>query len=136
MAPNPILQALSAEECAELLHQMPVGRIALTVDALPVILPVNYAVVNEEIVFRTVPGTKLAAASRNAVVAFEVDSYEEDGRSGWSVMIQGIASEVTDPSSVTPAPDSPLEAWAFDGQADHLVRIVPRRMSGRRFSAG
>lgn len=133
MVPNPIVEALSTEECTELLRQMPVGRIALTVDALPVILPVNYAFVDEEIVFRTVPGTKLAAASRNAVVAFEVDSYEEGGNSGWSVMVQGIASEVTDPSSIVADADSPLEAWAFDGQADHFVRIVPRLMSGRRF---
>ncbi len=133
--PKPVMEVLSAEECAELLPQMPVGRIAVTVDALPVILPINFAVVDDAVVFRTVPGTKLAAATSNAVVAFEVDSYEADGRSGWSVMLQGVASEVTDPSSLRASLDSPIQAWALDGEADHIVRIEPRMLSGRRFTS-
>lgn len=130
-----MLETLTRDECLSLLREMPVGRIALTVDALPVILPINYAVMDEAILFRTVPGTKLAAAARNAVVAFEVDSYEADGRSGWSVMVQGVASEVTDRPSSGAGFASAIEAWALDGEADHLVRIEPRLVSGRRFDS-
>jgi nitroimidazol reductase NimA-like FMN-containing flavoprotein (pyridoxamine 5'-phosphate oxidase superfamily) len=72
-----------------LLVTAPVGRIAVTIGALPAILPVNFALVGAHIVIRTVPGTKLDAAIRRAIVAFEVDSYAADGSSGWSVLIQG-----------------------------------------------
>lgn len=94
---EPTTEILSAEECVTLLHQVPVGRIGITVDALPVILPVNYSVVDDAIMFRTIPGSKLAAASASTVVAFEVDSHGDDGCSGWSVLVQGMAREVTDP---------------------------------------
>lgn len=125
---------LNAWECNELLRVAPVGRIAITVDALPVILPINFIVVEDEIVFRTVPGTKLAAATSNAVVAFEVDSYEPDGQSGWSVVVQGKASEITDPADLERVRALGIDAWALEGQADHVVRIGIQKLSGRRFT--
>jgi len=88
------------DECLDLLRQVPVGRIAVTVDALPLVFPINFAVVDSAIVFRTPTGTKLAAVTTSAVVAFEVDSYESHGRTGWSVVVQGMAAEVTDPASL------------------------------------
>jgi uncharacterized protein len=78
-----------------------VGRIAVTIGVMPAILPVNFALVGQHIVVRTVPGTKLDAAVRRAIVAFEVDSYAPDGSSGWSVLVQGHFSEVTDPAQRT-----------------------------------
>jgi nitroimidazol reductase NimA-like FMN-containing flavoprotein (pyridoxamine 5'-phosphate oxidase superfamily) len=131
---KPTMEILSAEECTELLRQVPVGRIAITVGALPVILPINFAVVDDAIVFRTISGTKLAAATSNAVVAFEVDSYEDDGRSGWSVMVQGMATEVTDPAGLERARAASLDSWALDGDAGHVVQIELHVLSGRRFT--
>jgi nitroimidazol reductase NimA-like FMN-containing flavoprotein (pyridoxamine 5'-phosphate oxidase superfamily) len=128
------VEILNAEQCAELLLQMPIGRIGISIGALPVILPVNYSMDGDAIVFRTIRGTKLAAATSKTVVAFEVDSYENDGRSGWSVLVQGIASEVTDPRDLEREPIAALEAWALAERADHVVRIWPQIMSGRRFS--
>jgi hypothetical protein len=46
------------------------------------------------------PAPKRPRPRPAAVVAFEVDSYEADGRTGWSVMVQGMVSEVTDPVSL------------------------------------
>lgn len=129
----PTLEVLSVDECVQLLRQVPVGRIAVTVEALPVVLPVNFAVVDDGILFRTIEGTKLAAATSRAVVAFEVDSYEADGRSGWSVMVQGMAHEVTDPAALGRLDAAGVEAWALDGRADHIVRIELHTISGRRF---
>ena len=57
------------------------------------------------------------------MVAFEVDSYEADGRTGWSVMVQGMASEVTDPVSLREVDSASLDAWELDGAADHVMRI-------------
>ncbi len=132
--PKPTMEVLSDDECIDLLRQVPVGRIAVTVDALPVILPVNFAVVDGAVVFRTLEGTKLAAATASAVVAFEVDSYKADGRTGWSVMVQGMAAEVTDAASLQEVDSASLDAWALDGAADHVVRIEVHRVSGRRFT--
>ena len=64
-----------------------------------------------------------------AVDAFEVDSYEPDGRSGWGVMAQGMACEVTDPPTLEKIHNSGIKAWAVAGQAEHVACL-----SGRRFS--
>jgi len=133
--PKPTTEILVDDECIDLLRQVPVGRIAVTVEALPVIFPVNFAVVDGAVVFRTQPGTKLAAATASAVVAFEVDSYEADGRTGWSVVVQGMATEVTDPATLREVDSASLDAWTLDGAADHVVRIEMQRVSGRRFTS-
>ncbi len=130
---EPTTEILSAEECVTLLHQVPVGRIGITVDALPVILPVNYSVVDDAIMFRTIPGSKLAAASASTVVAFEVDSHGDDGCSGWSVLVQGMAREVTDPLEREIALRAPIRAWAIGDRADRVVRIEMQTLSGRRY---
>lgn len=79
-------------------------------------------------------GTKLAAATSQAVVAFEVDDYEPDGRSAWSVMVQGMSSEVTNLADLERARAAGVESWVLDGQADHVVRITMQVLSGRRFT--
>ena len=104
-----VFQALSSEECLEYLARKPVGRIAVSVQALPVILPVNYVMREGDVVFRTNSGTKLAAATAGTVVAFEVDHYDHNGRNGWSVLIQGRAAEIVRPrrdgrGAATPPP--------------------------------
>ena len=96
-------------------------------------MPVNFVLVGESIVFRTIPGTKLDAAAANAVVAFQVDSYAPEGTSGWSVLVQGVCSEITDPADLLALADIRLRAWAFDVDvATKLVRIEPSFGSGRR----
>lgn len=128
------MEELSRAKCLELMATVPVGRIGVSVRALPVILPVNFALVGENIVFRTIPGTKLDAATANAVVAFEVDSYAPDGTFGWSVLVQGVSSEITDPGELLALASIPLRAWALDDRtATRLVRIESSFISGRRF---
>jgi len=129
------LEVLSTTECLDLLRQQPIGRIGISIDALPVIFPVRYAVVGNGIMFRTNAGTKLAAATNKAVVAFEVDSYEEDGQTGWSVVVQGIASEVNDTGLHEDFLKAPGGAWAVGGSAQHVVRIELHNITGRRFAA-
>jgi nitroimidazol reductase NimA-like FMN-containing flavoprotein (pyridoxamine 5'-phosphate oxidase superfamily) len=85
----PELSVLSRDECLRLLGGVAVGRVGLSIDALPVVLPVNFALFEEDIVFRTVEGTKFHAAAAGAVVAFEADSYEPGGTSGWGVVCSG-----------------------------------------------
>jgi len=118
-----------------LLAEASVGRLGLSIGALPVILPVNYLLIGDRIVFRTVHGTKLDAATRNAVVAFEADQYENDGSAGWSVLVRGIAAETTDHQILTTARSRGLTSWALDGLADHYILIDTEVVTGRRFGS-
>ena len=128
---GPVLKELSRAECIRLMGSVPIGRIAYTRQALPAVELVNFTVDDAEIVIRTDGGGKLAAATRGAVVAFETDSVDTGGRSGWSVTVVGQARAVTDSgdihhlSQVTPAP------WA-PGKRDHFIRISVVLVTGRR----
>lgn len=124
------LVILPEEECFELLARHHVGRVAVTVGALPAVFPVNYTMMDGAIVFRTGDGTKLRAALRNAVVAFEIDDFEPFAHGGWSVLVVGVATELEGHALVR-ARDLPLNPWA-DGRRDHYVRIVPEIVSGRQ----
>ena len=95
-----MVDVLSREECLTLLATVPIGRVGVTINALPAVLPVNFAVLDGDIVFRTVDGTKFHAAAAGNVVAFEVDSYHPEGMSGWSVVVPGVSLVVTDPSEL------------------------------------
>jgi nitroimidazol reductase NimA-like FMN-containing flavoprotein (pyridoxamine 5'-phosphate oxidase superfamily) len=128
------METLDRSECLKLLTTVPVGRIGVNDGGLPAILPVNFVLLGQYIVIRTVPGIKLDAAVRRAVVAFEADSYAADGSSGWSVLVQGVCSEVTDAGERSALAAGPLRAWAFDEVvADHFVRIELSFVNGRRF---
>lgn len=129
------IQSLSSEECLQLLSTGSVGRIAVTRDALPVILPVNYAVDGGSILIRTTEGAILRAArAGGAVVAFEVDNLDERTMTGWSVLVTGTLREVTAVSAVLRAEQLPLVPWA-GGERRHFVRITPGLLSGRRILA-
>jgi hypothetical protein len=128
------LEVLNRQQCLELLATVPVGRLGVSIKALPAILPVNFVLVDAQILFRTIPGTKLDAAAAGAVVAFEADGFDPDGGSGWSVLVQGVCSEVTDLDSLAQLAGVRLEPWAFGpGVADRLVRVETSFISGRRF---
>jgi nitroimidazol reductase NimA-like FMN-containing flavoprotein (pyridoxamine 5'-phosphate oxidase superfamily) len=128
------LQALSREQCLALLATRQVGRLGVSIEALPAILPVNFRLFDDRIVVRTVVGTKLDAAVAQAVVAFEVDDYDPGGRWGWSVLVRGAGAEVTRPDELEAVKALPLRAWAFrDGDANRFLAIDTTLVSGRRF---
>jgi nitroimidazol reductase NimA-like FMN-containing flavoprotein (pyridoxamine 5'-phosphate oxidase superfamily) len=114
-----------------LLREATLGRVGITVDALPVILPVNFRLLGERIVFRTAPGTKLDAATRNAIVAFEVDDIEPASHSGWSVVVVGTAREVTDPDDVEELALANIPRWA-PATSERIVEVSTELVTGRR----
>jgi uncharacterized protein len=129
------LELLTEEECLDRLAPGGVGRVGVTIGGLPVILPVNYAFVDGEVLFRTGEGTKLSAATQRAVVAFEVDAYDADSASGWSVLIIGRSSVVTDPIELARLDGYEITTWA-DGTRNNYVRLRPELISGRRIESG
>jgi hypothetical protein len=125
------LSALTRAECLEFLRLSKVGRIVFSSDALPAILPVNYALDGDAIVFRTGANSRLATATDGKVVAFEIDEIDESRRTGWSVVVVGVADAVLDVGSLVRVQQLNLVSWAPEPRP-HFVRIVPAQITGRR----
>ncbi|MGR6915533.1 pyridoxamine 5'-phosphate oxidase family protein [[Actinomadura] parvosata] len=124
------LQVLTHEECMRLLPSRPIGRIVFTDRALPAVQPVNFCLNDQDIVIRTAAGSKLAAATRRSVVAFEVDDFDTEARSGWSVTVVGYARVADDPAEIARLRDLPLTPWARG--RDHFIVITSVEATGRR----
>jgi nitroimidazol reductase NimA-like FMN-containing flavoprotein (pyridoxamine 5'-phosphate oxidase superfamily) len=126
------LEILTEDECQELLASGRMGRVAISIGALPAVLPVSYVLVDGEILFETGEGAKLRAALDRAVIAFEVDSFTADHASGWSVLAVGVARVVTDPGVVAQTKERNLRPFGSH-EGSHVVAIRPDFLSGRRF---
>jgi len=126
-----LLESLDRDECLTLLATVPVGRVAITDQAMPAIVPVNFLVDGSDVIIRSVRGSKLAAATRGAVVAFEADTFDPDERTGWSVLVVGVASHVTERAEVERLSTLGLQPY-LDGAASHYIRIPAAQISGRR----
>jgi len=120
------LRSMTSAECEAVLVQGSVGRLAYIARAgVPDIAPVNYTYVGGDIFIRSGPGPKLQAAERRDRVAFEVDEIDSALRTGRSVVVAGIAVRVhVDDDGDLPQP------WA-SGPRNQLIRITPRRVTGR-----
>jgi nitroimidazol reductase NimA-like FMN-containing flavoprotein (pyridoxamine 5'-phosphate oxidase superfamily) len=130
------LEVLSEDQCRELLASQELGRVAFTIGDVTEIFPVNYATDGLIVVFRTAPGTKLAQVTASGV-SFEVDQWDAVTKVGWSVVLQGVAQQVTtgsDPFSTALRAGS-VQALA-PGEHDHWIAIYPSEISGRRFHRG
>jgi uncharacterized protein len=127
------LELLDEAECLRLLGSCPVGRVAFTMGGLPAVFPVNFALVEGDILFRTGEGSKLTAALHRAIVAFEVDAIDPTYHEGWSVLAVGRAEPVGDPVDEELLARTPVAPWA-GGDRGHLVRIRPEFLSGRRIA--
>lgn len=125
------LEILDRDESLRLLRAATLGRVGISFGALPSILPVNFRLVGDEIAFRTTVGTKLDAATCNAVVAFEVDDLDPMYHTGWSVVVQGLAREVTDAAELRRFEAAHIPRWA-PVDAQRVVAIATERISGRR----
>ncbi|MGW0188953.1 pyridoxamine 5'-phosphate oxidase family protein [Streptomyces sp. NPDC003362] len=129
---HPRLVDLDPQECRTLLSTHGVGRIAVsTSDGRPAVVPVNYEVVGDAIVFRTAPDS-VPAAAVGKEVAFEVDHVDEAMSRGWSVLAVGTASVVTEPDAVRAlAQRAHTTPWA-GGRREMWLSIRPATLTGRR----
>jgi nitroimidazol reductase NimA-like FMN-containing flavoprotein (pyridoxamine 5'-phosphate oxidase superfamily) len=132
-APDQSLEAVSPDECLVLLRSRDLGRIAFSVGGQPEVFPVNYAMEGRVVVFRTGAGTKLDFVP-NTRLAFEVDEWDAKLGIGWSVVVKGLAEEVTrnlgrTAEHIRKAPVHPVAP----GERWHWLAIQPSEISGRRF---
>jgi hypothetical protein len=132
---QPLRQAefikLDRVESLRLLASVPVGRLILTVGALPTVRPMNFIVIDELIVLRTAADTTVSKYVDKAIVAFEADELEGATASGWSVTAIGRGNLVTDPTAIARYRDAPLTTWA-PGERDQFVTITTELIEGRR----
>ena len=127
---------LEEDEALALAATMPVGRIVHARGERMFAAPVNVLLEQRDVLFRTAPDTELLTAARdNTSAAFEVDDVVDWSRSGWSVLIRGRLSEVTDAETVQRVLSSPLRPWA-GGDRDHVLRLSGQEVTGRRIEPG
>ena len=130
------LEILDREECLRMLagHQRSVGRLAFVERSHPMVLPVNYALVEDRVVFRTAAGLKLDSSIRTGTVAFEIDDVDIEARTGWSVVVRGRCELVQARSQLAALQTTGLSPWA-PGDKANWVMIHPETITGRRVPA-
>lgn len=128
------LVELSARDCYRRLASVHLGRVALSIGALPVVFPVHYALLGEDPVFRTDAGAKLSAAASGNVICLEIDDADPEAHTGWSVMVTGTADILTDVDELAAAEHLPLQPWV--GRGDAFVRIRATFVTGRKVVSG
>jgi nitroimidazol reductase NimA-like FMN-containing flavoprotein (pyridoxamine 5'-phosphate oxidase superfamily) len=132
--PNFSAVELGRSDCLELLRGARIGRVVLSIGCIPVALPVNISVDDDDVIFSTDSGSKLTAAIKAQVVSVEVDDIDPLYRTGWSVLVTGKAQLVTELADIERA-KSRLQAWA-PGPHPFLIKVPSTLISGRRLLWG
>ncbi|CAM5276940.1 pyridoxamine 5'-phosphate oxidase family protein [Streptomyces canus] len=136
MDPNDGFRELGRQECLRMMAQVPIGRIVYTRRALPAVLPVNFTLDGDgAILLRTSAASELVRAIDGAVVAFETDDVDAARHSGWSVVVTGTATVVTDPDERGRLARTGPVSWVPAPQ-EVYVRIDPELVTGRELIGG
>jgi uncharacterized protein len=130
------LEELSDDECRLLLGLGAVGRIAYVVDGLPIVLPVNYRLLNDDsglwVLLRTRPGNTIDRAPQQ--VAFEIDGIDHDHQQGWSVLVRGVLHHLDRNEVELFNKRFDPKPWAQEDRTSWLA-IKPRTVTGRKLQA-
>ena len=136
-AAKPAVELLDEAECLRLISAGGVGRIGYTGRFGPIVVPVNYALHEGTIVFRTGQNSPMGEDLRTGIehaeskVAFEIDEISPATREGWSILVQGGAHPVDSETERASVMQSGVEPWA-GGEKELFVRVIPTRITGRR----
>jgi nitroimidazol reductase NimA-like FMN-containing flavoprotein (pyridoxamine 5'-phosphate oxidase superfamily) len=122
-------QSLSEAECMCLLAGELVGRVVYTDGVLPTAFPVNYRLLNRTIVFRTKPTARILMGSPDLPVSFEIDRFDEQARTGWSVLVTGRCRPLHPDIA-----EAVLDTWASTHRSS-LHGISIDVIAGRRLEA-
>ena len=134
---EPVVEALDETQCLSLIAGGGVGRIGYTSRFGPAVLPVNYDLYEQTIVFRTglhssmVEDLRTGIADAEYNVAFEIDEIQPATQEGWSVLVQGAAHFVASDEELIPIAELRVQAWP-GGRKEQFIRIIPKHITGRR----
>ena len=134
MTSPPTVIRLDRAACLAMLAQVSVGRVAITVGALPTIRTVRYAVSDDDVVFRVAPDSRLRRAASDAVVAFGADHCDDHANHGWSVVVQGRCRSVNDPEWLARLRTLPLMPWVDGPEGDVFMSIPLTDITGETVS--
>lgn len=129
MAGDEILE-LDRDECLARITAAPYGRIAAGAAGQLDVFPINHRLLDDTVIFRTAPGTKLVELTIHHEVVFEIDGVE--GGEAYSVVVKGRAEELVHSDELERAAATGLHPWAAV-RRDRWMRIVPTTITGRRF---
>jgi nitroimidazol reductase NimA-like FMN-containing flavoprotein (pyridoxamine 5'-phosphate oxidase superfamily) len=131
---QPVLDRLTVAECLHYLRSHQVGRLVMSVDGELEIYPVNYVMDGDTVAVRTDPGSGVDKSVLQRVV-FEVDHIDGESHEAWTVVVRGVARDVTEaidaPSQDTRA--LPLTPWA-PGLKNEWIKILDTTITGRRLT--
>jgi nitroimidazol reductase NimA-like FMN-containing flavoprotein (pyridoxamine 5'-phosphate oxidase superfamily) len=125
------MKELTRQEAMRRLGSVQVGRVVFTAHAMPAIRPVNHLVDDGQVIIRSHEGSAIvtaASAGPGTVVAYEADEIDPGSRTGWSVVVTGLARLVDEPAQ-TARYQQALQPWVA-GQMDYLIRIDPQVVTG------
>lgn len=126
------LRVLGLDECLHRLGGAAVGRLAFPLDGEIAVLPVNHVLDGVDVCFRTAGGSKIQAAVDGDAVSYQVDDWDPARRSGWSVLVHGTASIVTDDDDIARLVATARRPWvAVDSDDARWVRVSTRQVTGR-----
>jgi len=132
MSDEPVT-VLFEDENWRLMGSVTLGRLITSFAGEAEVFPVNYAVQDRTVLFRTAEGTKLFSAVANHTVVFEADDHNV--AEGWSVIIRGRARLLKTDNEIQHAERAQLLPWTATLKP-HYVRITPTEVTGRRFRFG
>lgn len=126
------LETLGSAESLELLKGGGgLGRIGGVVGGRPMIVPVNYVVVDDAVVCRVRRGGDLDRLTADGTVAFEVDDIDNVYHEGWSVLVVGRCDRVTERTELEHLEGLRLQPWAGRDR-DLFIRLPLEEVTGRR----
>jgi len=129
-----VLEELDRQECLRLIAPGGIGLVAFDDGEGPALIPVNYVLDGESVVFHTSLGGRLNRSltamphGTGLRIAFGVVRIDEAAREGWSVMLRGGAHRMSEEESAA-APQ--VESWP-EGEREAHFRLTPTSVSGRR----
>lgn len=130
--PEPVRTAelvdLDRATCLAMLTSQHVGRL-VTEGPAPAIRVVNYTAFEHVIIFRTDAGPHVDAIIDTPVV-FEADMIDSRTHSGWSVIVRGVAHDVSDHLNGFGLAGAAVEPWA-PGPKNRWVGITIGEVTGR-----
>jgi nitroimidazol reductase NimA-like FMN-containing flavoprotein (pyridoxamine 5'-phosphate oxidase superfamily) len=136
----PGVAGLSEADCLALIAPGGIGRIAYAGRYGQTVLPVNYQLLDNTIVFRTGADSPLEEDLQTGIrhaeyqVAFEIDEINLAENNGWSVLVQGSAHHIDSDAERAAARQTGVQPWS-GGAKEHYIRVVPTRITGRRIHA-
>jgi len=131
-ARNASLRDLTEAECRALIAPGGVGRFLFVQPGRgPVAIPVNFTMDGTDVIFRISSDSEITEGVHQQPVSFDVDHLDEALSEGWSVLLTGVASIISDDGGLSRVHALVLEPWA-GGDRNLYVRLSPAEVTGRR----